>query len=106
MPPVLRQPFPPMPFPRGIKIMQVGFGPTPNNTLEMILLWLVLAAVVFLILSILVRGRGAFARGASSSAEAAAPRSGALAILDERFARGEIDADDYSRRRDLLASHS
>lgn len=26
----------------------------------------------------------------------------ALRLLDERFARGEIDADEYTRRRDLL----
>lgn len=28
----------------------------------------------------------------------------ALRILEERFARGEIDADEYSRRRQLLSS--
>lgn len=28
----------------------------------------------------------------------------ALRILGERFARGEIDADEYSQRRDLLRS--
>ena len=28
----------------------------------------------------------------------------ALRVLDERFARGDIDADDYTRRRDLLRS--
>jgi uncharacterized membrane protein len=27
-----------------------------------------------------------------------------LRILDERFARGEIDADEYSRRRQLLGA--
>lgn len=27
-------------------------------------------------------------------------------ILDERFARGEIDADDYRQRRELLRSHT
>ena len=26
----------------------------------------------------------------------------ALRVLDERFARGEIDADEYTQRRDLL----
>ncbi|HUZ11140.1 MAG TPA: SHOCT domain-containing protein [Acidimicrobiales bacterium] len=26
----------------------------------------------------------------------------AMRVLDERFARGEIDADEYTRRRDLL----
>jgi putative membrane protein len=32
--------------------------------------------------------------------------SEAMRILDERFARGEIDADDYQQRRDLLRSHT
>ena len=27
----------------------------------------------------------------------------ARTILDERFARGEIDAEEYTRRRDLLS---
>lgn len=30
--------------------------------------------------------------------------SDALRILDERFARGDIDADEYTKRRDLLRS--
>lgn len=30
------------------------------------------------------------------------PSSGALAILHERFARGEIDEEEYTRRRTLL----
>jgi putative membrane protein len=33
---------------------------------------------------------------------AAPPGPDALRILDERFARGEIEADEYQRRRDLL----
>jgi len=32
-----------------------------------------------------------------------APNAHARDVLDERFARGEIDADEYTRRRDLLA---
>jgi putative membrane protein len=31
-----------------------------------------------------------------------APSADPLRILDERFARGEIDDDDYRRRRDVL----
>ena len=31
-------------------------------------------------------------------------RGDALRILDERYARGEIDADEYNRRRQLLSS--
>ena len=30
------------------------------------------------------------------------PGDHALRILDERFARGEIDAEEYTRRRDLI----
>lgn len=40
------------------------------------------------------------APAAGSAAAAPAP---ALAILDERFARGEIDAEEYVQRRSLLA---
>lgn len=35
---------------------------------------------------------------------AAAPRKDARALLDERFARGEIDEDEYRRRRDAIES--
>ncbi len=31
-----------------------------------------------------------------------APDSNALKILNERFARGEIDAEEYAKRRDLI----
>lgn len=30
----------------------------------------------------------------------------ALQILDERFAKGEIDEDEYKRRRDILREHN
>ena len=33
-----------------------------------------------------------------------APRSGPLAILEERFARGEIDEEEFRTRRDALRS--
>ena len=36
--------------------------------------------------------------------QARAPDANARTILDERFARGEIDADEYTRRRDLLSA--
>jgi len=34
--------------------------------------------------------------------DASSPDSNALKILNERFARGEIDAEEYTRRRDLI----
>jgi putative membrane protein len=33
-----------------------------------------------------------------------APRKDARALLDERFARGEIDEDEYRRRREAIGS--
>lgn len=33
-------------------------------------------------------------------------RNDALQLLDERFARGEIDVDDYQQRRELLRTGS
>jgi len=38
----------------------------------------------------------------SPSLAAPTAASGALRILDERFARGEIDTEEYQSRRDLL----
>jgi putative membrane protein len=35
---------------------------------------------------------------------AAGPSDGPLRILEERFARGEIDEDEFRRRRDILRS--
>ncbi len=61
--------------------------------LFMVVFWgLVVAAIVALV----GMTRGHDARGDDSR------RDDALRILDERFARGEIDADEYSKRRDLL----
>lgn len=47
----------------------------------------------------LVRARGGFGSAAPAGAAAA---GSARAVLDERFARGEIDAEDYVQRRTLL----
>lgn len=63
-------------------------------------LWslLVLAGLVFLIYGVV--------RLAQSRAPAAASTdqgSSARRILDERFARGEIDEEEYRRRRDQLS---
>ncbi len=60
-----------------------------------------LAAVVLAAYGIweLVRSR----EGSASGGVQASPASGsARAILDERFARGEIDVDEYTSRRALL----
>lgn len=56
--------------------------------------WLVFLALVAGVAVVLIRHYG------GSSAE----RSSAGQLLDERFARGEIDEDEYRRRRDALRS--
>jgi putative membrane protein len=53
--------------------------------------------VVLLVLAVL--GAVALLRGRGTSA---APRPTAEEVLAERFARGEIDEEEYRRRRDLL----
>jgi putative membrane protein len=57
--------------------------------------WGLVAAVVVYAIRATSRGR----EGAGSP-----PRrdDAALRILDERFARGDIDAEEYTQRRDLL----
>ena len=42
-------------------------------------------------------------RSGQASTSVAGGGSPALQMLDERFARGEIDAEDYKVRRDLLS---
>ncbi|MCI0158080.1 SHOCT domain-containing protein [Leifsonia shinshuensis] len=56
---------------------------------------LIIAIVVVLVVT-LTR------RGPSGGANPVPPRSSARAILDERYARGEIDHEDYVKRRDEL----
>jgi len=66
--------------------------------------WLMMSLVTLVVLALIVAGVVAFNRR-SRSATAPAPGSGgsdALRTLDDRFARGEIDEAEYSKRRDLL----
>lgn len=73
-----------------------GWGGMWAGGLGMLLFW----GVIILLIVLVVRGlsgrveRGAPAPGANS----------ALQILQERFARGEIDKAEYEERRKVLAS--
>jgi putative membrane protein len=49
-------------------------------------------ALIVIVIVALVRGRGAAGFGQRNPEQ----------ILDERFARGEIDIEEYTRRRELL----
>ena len=61
------------------------------------LFWLV---VIGGLVVLLVRSRGAW-----GPPRAAAPRESALDVLDARYARGEIDDDEYRKRRSVLTGH-
>ena len=56
--------------------------------------WLVFLAVIAMVATYVVRQSGDRGSRAASS--------GAEDVLAERFARGEIDDDEYQRRRDAL----
>jgi len=75
-----------------------GWGPGAWIAMAFVMLvfWtIVVAAIIALVRSNLGRGHDHIS-GRADDAER---------ILAERFARGEIDADDYKQRRDLLRSN-
>lgn len=68
-----------------------GWGGWLVMTIAMIAFWaLVVVAVVVLF------------RGSKSSGQEASPRQDPMDILDQRFARGEIDEDEYHARSAVL----
>jgi putative membrane protein len=71
-----------------------------------LLLLLIAVCVVVWIVSTLMRQGGHVHRPevSPSASTPSKPSSNALRILDERFARGDIDADEYTKRRELLRS--
>lgn len=68
-----------------------GFGMMFGPALWLIVLGLIVAGLIWF-----VRGMDAQSTGRSAT--------GALTELDMRFARGEIDAEDYAARKKLLSS--
>ncbi len=71
-----------------------GMGWGSGGWVVMALVMLALAVVVFMAL---------FRSGRSNaSTPGPARRSTSEQLLDERFARGEMDADEYQARRDVL----
>jgi putative membrane protein len=84
----------PMPFPRGdggrILVEPAGGGGWPDG-----LSWVIFAVLlVLLLLAIVSLALDAYYRSQGGGA-----RSGALAELDLRYARGEIGRDEYLQRR-------
>ncbi|TCC21674.1 SHOCT domain-containing protein [Kribbella sindirgiensis] len=72
----------------------MGWGGWVMMTITVVAFWGLVAVVVVALVRSL---RGEPARRA--------PGKSALELLDERFARGEIDETDYHRRRELLLEH-
>lgn len=74
--------------------------------------WLVLGILMFVFWAAVIAGVVWFVRHSTSGQTphatsptyplAAGPSDGARRILDERFARGEIDVDEYRARRSAL----
>jgi putative membrane protein len=71
-----------------------GFG-----GLGMILIWVVIIAAVVLLVRALMGGQWG---GGQTSQTGGSSRSSARQVLDERFARGEIERDEYEEKRRLL----
>ena len=73
-----------------------GFG-----WLGMIFVWLVPLVLVFLGIKFLMSDGG---RGAGNAPSGSEQASRALAILEERYARGEINREEFlQKRNDILA---
>ncbi|MFF0791619.1 SHOCT domain-containing protein [Streptomyces spiralis] len=70
-------------------------------SLGMLLFWVLLIAVAVLLFRALNRGAGP-----SSQAHGGTGRPAPEQLLAERFARGEIDEDEYRRRLDVLRQGS
>ncbi len=69
--------------------------------------WLVMTIVLVLLVTLIVLAFLALSRGTGTfGGRGAQPRgrSSADELLDERFARGEIDEEEYRRRREALRS--
>ena len=75
-----------------------GWGAWVFMAIMMVMLFAVVAAVLYALLSPRIRA------GDAATSPGAAGADDALRLLDERFARGDIEAEDYTKRRDLLRS--
>ena len=65
--------------------------------------WVVMSLMMLAFWALLIFGGLAVARSLRrDDRRSAEGRASAEQLLDERFARGEIDAEDYRQRRELL----
>ena len=75
-----------------------GGGGWALMMLAMVIFW------GFVVVGIVVIFRGTRTRDAQGSADSTGAAPTAAGILDERFARGEIEADEYRARKEALAN--
>ncbi len=75
-----------------------GWGAWVFMAIMMVIFFALIAAVLVALI------RPGSWRGNGAGPQTDARSNDAMRILDERFARGEIDADEYARRRDVLRS--
>jgi len=66
--------------------------------------WIAMALMMFVFWGVVVAAIVLVVRALRPHGNASTTARDAERILDERFARGEIDADEYQQRRDLLRS--
>lgn len=81
-----------------------GWGAWVGMALMMLLFWLLLVAAVVLLVRY-ARGdgtRGGSAQGGPGAHGTRAEGGSAESVLAERYARGEIDEEEYLRRRSVL----
>ena len=67
--------------------------------------WIMMTVTLFAFWALVAAGIVALVRSTHSDPAPHDRRKDARQLLDERFARGEIDEDDYNRRRELLITH-
>lgn len=78
-------------------------GPGAGRGIFMLIFMLLVLGSVIWVAAMLVRDRNRHHAPTPTNVGPAGGRgSDALRILDERLARGEIDAEDYKTRRELL----
>jgi putative membrane protein len=65
--------------------------------------WLLMSFMILVFWALVIAGIVWVVRGRNSPQQHGL--NPARRILDERFARGEIDQDEYTRRREHLAAH-
>jgi uncharacterized membrane protein len=95
----------PSPFfgPGGPHRVGIFFGPGPGRGGPFVLFLVLLLLIVAVVLVVLfLRQERTRRHGPLLSAGGASTSFEALRILDERFAKGEIEPEDYKVRRDLL----